>query len=125
MDGKVRRGFWRHMLPIPVSLMEKRAAKTGIRIRKELSFMTWDHRKVHHFIVRELPFHGTPMGPDLVAGEVNLPVERVVAILQELEEHMTFLFRNDEGAVVWAYPVTVEKTPHQVTFGTGEKIFAA
>lgn len=36
-----------------------------------------------------------------------------------------FLFRNSEGEVTWAYPVTVEKTPHSVTFGTGERIYTA
>ena len=106
-------------------LLEKRAEKSRKKIREELAFMTRDHRRVHHFIVREMPSHGRPMGPDLVVRELNLPMERVEAILQELEEHMTFLFRNDEGAVVWAYPVTVEETPHQLTFSTGEKIYAA
>jgi hypothetical protein len=49
----------------------------------------------------------------------------VNAILDDLEKHMTFLFRNQAGEVVWAYPVTVEKTPHRVTFDTGETIYAA
>lgn len=125
MNGKVRRGFWRHMLPVPASLLEKRAEKGGRKIREELSFLTGDHRRVHHFIVREMPSYRRPMDPGLVAREVNLTEERVTAILQELEEHMTFLFRNKDGAVVWAYPVTVEETPHQLTFSTGEKIYAA
>jgi hypothetical protein len=38
---------------------------------------------------------------------------------------MTFICRNDEGMAVWAYPVTVEKTPHRLTFSTGEQIYAA
>jgi len=38
---------------------------------------------------------------------------------------MTFLFRNKEGEVVWAYPVTVDKTPHHLTFSTGEQLYAA
>jgi len=125
MEGKIRRGFWRHMLPLPVSLLEKRAEKGGQKIREELAFMTENHRRVHHFIVREMPSYGRPMTPDFVAGELNLPEEQVTAVLQELEERKTFLFRNEEGAVVWAYPVTVEETPHQLTFSTGEKIFAA
>jgi len=125
MDGKVRRGFWRHLLPVPGLLLEKGVERAGRKIREELAFLTEDHRKVHHFIVREMPSHGRPMDPGFVADEVNLTEERVKAILQELEEHMAFLFRNEEGAVVWAYPVTVEQTPHQLTFSTGEKIYAA
>ena len=38
---------------------------------------------------------------------------------------MTFLFRDNHGRVVWAYPVTVEKTPHHVRFDTGEELYAA
>jgi hypothetical protein len=113
------------MLPLPGALLGIGAKKGRKKIVEELSFMTEEHRAVHHFIVRQLPSHGIPMAPDFVAEEVSLPVERVTAILQELEEHMTFLFRNSEGAVVWAYPVTVEQTPHPLTFSSGEKIYAA
>ena len=57
MDGKVRRGFWRHMLPLPATLLEKRVKKGGQKIREELAFMTEDHRKVHHFIVTQIGQH--------------------------------------------------------------------
>jgi hypothetical protein len=46
-------------------------------------------------------------------------------VLDELERRMTFLFRNQAGAVAWAYPVTVDVTPHHVTFSTGEQVYAA
>jgi hypothetical protein len=42
-----------------------------------------------------------------------------------MDKHMTFVCRNAQGAVVWAYPVTVERTPHHVTFSTGERLYAA
>ena len=32
---------------------------------------------------------------------------------------------NPAGEVSWAFPVTVEETPHQLRFGTGEYTFAA
>jgi hypothetical protein len=38
---------------------------------------------------------------------------------------MTFLFRNEQGSVTWAYPVTVDQTPHRVTFSSGEQVYAA
>jgi hypothetical protein len=53
------------------------------------------------------------------------PLTQVTDILDELEQHMTFLFRNEYGAVAWAYPVTVERTPHHMTFSTGEQVHAA
>jgi len=49
----------------------------------------------------------------------------VNTILEDLERHMTFLFRNDDGAVIWAYPVTVDRTPHHVKLSTGEQVYAA
>jgi hypothetical protein len=87
--------------------------------------MTPDHHRVRNLVVRELPRVGAPLTPDWIASQVNLPNESVVRILGDLEKHLTFLFRNAEGAVVWAYPVTVEKTPHRVTLSTGERIYAA
>jgi hypothetical protein len=56
---------------------------------------------------------------------LNIPLVRVAAILDDLETHMTFLFRNARGAIEWAYPVTVAPTPHRVTFQTGEQLYAA
>ena len=60
-----------------------------------------------------------------IADKLNLPVDRVNIILEDLEKHLTFLFRNEQGAVAWAYPVTTDTTPHHVTFSTGEQLHAA
>jgi hypothetical protein len=87
--------------------------------------MTPDHHRVRNFVVTELPKTRAPLPPELIAARLDLPVESVVAILDDLEKHMTFLFRNPEGAVEWAYPVTVAHTLHKVTFSSGEKLYAA
>jgi hypothetical protein len=76
-------------------------------------------------VVKELPRSGNPLPLESIAQSTNLPVERVVAILDDLQKHMTFLFRNKEGAVTWAYPVTVDRTPHHVALSTGESAYAA
>jgi hypothetical protein len=125
MSNKLMSGFWRYMLMVPPFLWEKQIAKARRKIRAELGFMSAEHRLVHHSVVRELPRAGKPLSPELVADRVDLPLDRVVSILDDLENHMTFLFRNGEGAVIWAYPVTVEATPHEVTFSTGEQLYAA
>ena len=75
--------------------------------------------------MRELPRVGKPIAPEWIARELNLPIEKVITLLDDLEKHLTFLFRNAEGAVVWAYPVTVAETPHRVTLSAGEQTFAA
>ncbi len=49
----------------------------------------------------------------------------LLGLSHALEKHMTFVFRNEQGAVTWAYPVTVDRTPHRVAFSTGERVYAA
>ena len=125
MKNKIMLGMWRYMLNVPPVLMEKQRAKGKAKMAANLVFMTAEHRLVHHFVVRQLPGADQPLSPVFIADALSLPVDHVKRLLQDLEEHMTFLFRNVQGNVVWAYPVTLEKTPHHVTFDTGEQIYAA
>ncbi len=94
-------------------------------ISAHLNFMSPEHHKVRNFVVRELPSIGKPIPPEMISVELQIPVDKVKKILDDLEKNLTFLFRNDSNAVAWAYPVTVEKTPHHLTLSTGEGIFAA
>jgi hypothetical protein len=87
--------------------------------------MSPEHHRVRNLVVRELPRLGKPIAPEWITRELNLPTKKIIALLDDLEKHLTFLFRNAEGAVVWAYPVTVAETPHRVTLSTGEQTFAA
>ena len=95
------------------------------QIKSALNFMSEDHHKVRNFVVEELPRLGKKLPPEIIAENVGLAVDDVNRILEELEKHLTFLFRNEQGDVVWAYPVTVDITPHRAIFSTGEKINAA
>lgn len=87
--------------------------------------MSAEHHLVRNFVVRELPVAAKPMPAELIAERLNLTLSRVRDILDELEKNLTFIFRNDQGEVLWAYPVTVSETPHQITFDTGEQLYAA
>lgn len=125
MGTKLLGGFWRYMLSIPPFLWEKQLSKGKKKRQAELSFMTDEHRAVHHCVVRELPKVAEPISPEFIADRLSMPHERVRSIFDDLETHMTFICRNSEGLAVWAYPVTVEKTPHHAAFSTGERIYAA
>lgn len=125
MKDRVMLGLWRFMVKVPASMMEKSVAQGKKKFEDAKGFMTEEHRRVHHFAVRQLPLIGKPLTPEFVAEKMDLPAARVNAILDDLEEHMTFLFRNKNGEVTWAYPVTLDKTPHEVTFSSGEKLYAA
>ncbi len=127
MKDRIMLGLWKYMLGIPSFIMDmkKQIAREKMRYEAAMGFMTGDHRRVHHFVVRELPNIGKPLSPEFIARKLDLPRDRVVSVLNDLEKHMTFLFRNKEGEVTWAYPVTVDKTPHHLTFSSGEKVYAA
>ena len=84
-----------------------------------------DHRRVQHFVVREIPRRRTAISPDVLASELDLPLDRVGQILGELERRMTFLYRRGSEDVNWAYPVTSEQTPHQVRIDGGAAFSAA
>jgi hypothetical protein len=118
-------GLWRYMLSVPPFLWEKQIAEGKKKFAAHLSFMSEEHRLIHHFVVRELPFAGKPLSPEFISKAVNIPLQRVITILDDLESHMTFIFRNAQGEIEWAYPVTVAETPHQVTFHSGEQLYAA
>ncbi|HEY7699993.1 MAG TPA: hypothetical protein VIE88_16330, partial [Vicinamibacteria bacterium] len=88
-------------------------------------FMNEQHHRVRDFVVTELPRVGRALPSRHVADETGLPLDRVEAILDELERRRFFLVRDEEGRVAWAFPVTSEKTPHRLELSTGESIYAA
>ncbi len=125
MGNRLMAGVWRYMLGVPEFLWEKQIAKSEQKVKRHTRFMSPEHRLVHHFVVREMPRLGQPVPPELVTRELGLTSHRTGEILDDLEKRLTFLYRNSAGQVSWAYPVTVEKTPHSITFDSGERLFAA
>jgi hypothetical protein len=87
--------------------------------------MSEEHHLVRYFVVRELSRTGEPIQPEFISQKLKLPLAQINAILDELEKNLFFLVRNGQGAVSWAYPVTVDNTPHHLTFSTGEQLYAA
>ena len=91
-----------------------------------LSFMTANHHLVRNFVVRELPRnHGKPLRPEDIAQRLDLPLDLISTILDDLQKHLFFLVRNEAGEVNWAFPVTLDRTPHSLRFSSGEHIIAA
>ena len=118
-------GVWRHILRLPPGIARKKVGQLGKRARAEVGVLSAEHRAVHHFVVRELPRFGKPMPPDFIAENLDLPLATTTTILAELEAKKAFLFRDEDGAVAWAYPVTAEPTPHRIKFRSGETLYAA
>ena len=117
-------GLGRHMLPMP-RLLWQRSMRAGARkSRAGLRFMTEDHHRIRDYVVLQLAPAGVPLAAETIAEELDLDLARVRSILDELEAHMTFLFRNERDEVTWAYPVTLEETPHRAHLSTGEDAFS-
>ena len=65
------------------------------------------------------------MPPQTIAEGLSMPPDVVQGVLADLEARKGFLFRNEDGDVVWAYPVTAEPTQHLIKFRSGETLYAA
>lgn len=116
-------GVGRRLIPIPAFIWQRQVkGNTG---EGPTAFMTPDHHRVRDFVVTELPIAGRPLPPELIAARLNLPLDRTIALLDDLEKRLTFLFRDKTGAVVWAYPVTAARTPHRFRANTGDTLYAA
>jgi hypothetical protein len=120
MEDKLLLGIWRCVLPVPPQIWQR-----ILKGDADLGFMSPDHHRVRDLTVLALPAERRPLPPEWISRQLGLPQARVVEILEELERNLTFLFRNPAGEVTWAYPVTVDPTPHRITFSTGERVNAA
>ena len=113
------------IVEVPRSEWEGELRRVPEGMKTRLAFMSEQHHRVRRFVVAELPRRGRAIAPAEIAVAVDLPLERVVAIVAELEARLFFLVRDSGGAVAWAFPVTIEPTPHALAFSTGERCFAA
>ena len=125
MSETILMGKGREITAIPRAVWEQHLARVPEHGPERLGFMTEAHHRVRTFVVRELPRAGQSLTPEFIAGALTMPLDQVNALLDELEANLFFLVRNEAGAVSWAFPVTVEATPHRLTFSSGEQVYAA
>lgn len=122
MKGFALLGTGRRLLPLPGFIWRRNVTASD---PAALAWMSDDHHRVRNYAVRELAYRDAPLPPETVAAELGLPLVQTTTLLDELEKRMTFLYRNPQGAVTWAYPVTVEETPHRIVYSSGEEGHAA
>jgi hypothetical protein len=125
MTDIILMGRGRQVTPVPRIEWEQHLSHVPHHQETRLRFMSAEHHQVRYFVVRELPRIGASIPPEVIADALQLPLAHVHTILDELEQQLFFLVRNAQGAVSWAFPVTVDATPHRLTFSTGEQVFAA
>jgi hypothetical protein len=125
MRNQLLLGIWRFMIPIPQTFWQGQIRRNTMKVRRMLDFMSDKHHLVRNFVVEEIPRAGQSLSPEYIARHLNLSIDDVKIILNKLEKKLFFLFRNDQGEVAWAYPVTVDRTPHRISFSSGEELYAA
>lgn len=126
-------GWQRLLLPLPGAFWRRQVRASAAGIPAHLAHFSPAHLRVRAFAVSELPRAGAPLSPERIAAGLDLPLERVNAVLDDLEKHLTFVYRGAGGAVAlpaaggveWAYPLTAAPTPHRLTFDSGEQLYAA
>ena len=125
IDDMILLGRGRRIIPLPRQDWERQLAQVPQHQNDRLGFMTRDHHRVRYFVVMALPGAGKPLAPEVIARSLGLPLAQVQAILDDLEKQLFFLVRDAQGNVTWAFPVTVERTPHRLCFDSGERLYAA
>ena len=125
MEEKVFLGRDQLILELPQDKWKQHLTQIPQHSQTRLSFMTDGHHQVRYFVVKELVNKQKPVEPESISKDLEMPLERVKFILEDLEKNLFFLVRNERGAVAWAYPVTVETTPHRLNFSTGEQLYGA
>lgn len=123
--SRVLVGLKRYMVPIPWFVFTRVLPRNLRKAKRALGGLDDEHRRVHDFVVRELPRLAAPMPPEYIADGLEMEEPRVSGILDELERRLLFVFRPGGREVVWAYPVTAEPTPHRLAFSSGERLWAA
>ncbi len=125
MDDVVLLGRGSRLVPIPRRQWEQELAAAPAHAEQRLRFMTLAHHRVRYYAVEQLARTGAPLTPETIAAALDLSLGSVEGIVAELEQELFFLVRDDAGNVTWAFPVTVEKTPHRLRFSSGEQLYAA
>jgi hypothetical protein len=125
MNNKMLMGIWKAIIPVPQVMWQGVVSKSARESIARLGFMSEEHHLVRDYVVLEIPRAGGPLSPQHIVAGTGLPEGRVAEILDDLEKNMTFLYRGDGVNVSWAYPVTADRTPHHLTFSTGETVHAA
>jgi hypothetical protein len=86
---RVLLGSKRRMVPIPWFLSTWILRRGARKTKKALGGLDDEHRRVHHFVVKELPRLARPMPPDFIADRLKLDKQRVIQILDELERRLS------------------------------------
>ncbi len=125
MGDRALLGVGRHLVPIPGFVWRPLVDKTAKSIRRMMSDVRYEAKRVRDVALEEIVRTAGPVAPSRIAEELELSAEAVEELLEDAEKRKVFLFRDGTDDVQWAYPVTAAATPHRLRFSTGETLNAA
>ncbi len=125
LKHKLYLGFRGFMMRIPPLLSDKGAKRGEKGAKANADCLSKEERRVHHFIVMKMAVVKDPITADLIANELGMPNDQVLAIINKLESLKTFIYRSDGKGITWAYPLSLENTGFRMTASSGEQFFAA
>lgn len=122
---KLFMGFSGFLMKIPPLLSEKGARKGEKGAKANAASLSDEERQVHHYIVKKMAVVDAPITDKLIAEELGMSSERVLEIIDKLENLKTFIYRSDGKGINWAYPLSLENTGFRIKASSGEQFFAA
>ncbi|MCP4348309.1 MAG: hypothetical protein GY795_22705 [Desulfobacterales bacterium] len=125
LKRKMYMGFKGLMLPVPLAISTRGTQKGVTGAKTKAGCLSDEERRVHHFVVVKMAVAKEPVTPELIAEELCMPTDRVLKIIDKLENMKTFLYRADGKGINWAYPLSLENTGCRMTASSGERFFAA
>jgi hypothetical protein len=125
LKHKLYMGFRGLMMRIPPLLSEAGARKGEKGAKANADSLSKAERNVHHFIVMKMAVVNAPITAELIAGELGMPSDQVIEIINKLEGLKTFIYRSDGKGINWAYPLSLENTGFSLKASSGEQFFAA
>jgi hypothetical protein len=125
LKHKMYIGFRGFMMRVPPLLSEKGAKKGEKGAKANTASLSNEERAVHRFIVKKMAVVKTSIKAELIAGELGMPNDQVIEIINKLEKLKTYIYRSDGMGINWAYPLSIENTGFRMTASSGEQFFAA
>ena len=113
------------MMRIPSMISDKGAKKGEKGAKANADCLSKDERRVHHYIVKKMAVVKDPITVELIAKQLEMPIDQAHEIINKLENLKTFIFRSDGKGINWAYPFSLENTGFKMTASSGEQFYAA
>jgi len=125
LKDKLYMGFRGFMMRIPPMISNKGAKKGEKGAKANADCLSKDERRIHHYIVKKMAVVKDPITAELIADELEMPIDPMHEIINKLENLKTFIFRSDGKGINWAYPLSLENTGFKMMASSGEQFYAA